>query len=48
MHQRGQMHHFNDDRRRHVRLGDLAERAGGQRQDCGAQMFPAAFRAYWA
>ena len=36
------MHHFNDDRRRHVRLSDLAERAGGQRQDRETQMFPAA------
>ncbi len=44
VHQRGQVHHFNDDRRRHVRLSDLAERAGGQRQNRGTQMFPAAIQ----
>ena len=38
------MHHFDDDRRRHVRVGHLAERTGGQRHQCRAQMLAAAFQ----
>ena len=44
MHQRGQMHHLDDDRRRHVRVGGFAgaAHAGRQRDERGAQMFAAA------
>ena len=42
MHQRRQMYHFNDDRRRHVRISDFAQGAGGQRHDGRAQMLSAA------
>jgi hypothetical protein len=39
--ERGQMHQFDDDRRRHVRVGHFAERPGGQRHQHGTQMLAA-------
>ena len=42
MHQRGQMHHLDDDRRRDMRVAGLADGVGRQRDERGAQMLAAA------
>ena len=49
MHQRGQMHHLDDDRRRDVRVGGLADaHAAASATSVGRKCLPLPFSAYLA